>query len=218
MNENTGEQTESPIRYIAISGNIGVGKSSLTERLAHRFQWEPCFESVENNPYLSDFYSDMRGWSFHLQVFFLTSRFRAHKQMLDSNPQTVVQDRTIYEDAEIFARNLNGMGLMSDRDYKNYRTLYEEVIDLLEPPGLLVYLRARVPTLVRQIQKRGRPYERSLRIDYLERLNELYEEWIETYPHPKLIIDTNDTDFVSSSEDLVTVLDRIDERLNALYS
>lgn len=217
MSEPSIEQNGNSVRYVAISGNIGVGKSSLTERLAERFQWEPCFESVENNPYLSDFYSDMRGWSFHLQIFFLTSRFRAHKQMLESSRETVVQDRTIYEDAEIFARNLNRMGLMNDRDYKNYRTLYEEVIELLEPPGLLVYLRARVPTLVRQIQKRGRPYERSLRIDYLERLNELYEEWIDAYAHPKLIIDTDDTDFVSNADDLGTVLERIDQRLYGLF-
>lgn len=217
MSETSVGREKDSIQYVAISGNIGVGKSSLTERLADRFQWEPCFESVENNPYLSDFYSDMRGWSFHLQVFFLTSRFRTHKQMLESSRETVVQDRTIYEDAEIFARNLNRMGLMSDRDYKNYRTLYEEVIDLLEPPGLLVYLRARVPTLVRQIQKRGRPYERSLRIDYLERLNELYEEWIDSYSHPKLIIDTDDTDFVSNDDDLGVVLERIDQRLYGLF-
>ncbi|MEX0593637.1 MAG: deoxynucleoside kinase [Balneolaceae bacterium] len=217
MSETSVGKKESPIQYLAISGNIGVGKSSLTDRLAAHYDWEPCFESVENNPYLSDFYSDMRGWSFHLQIFFLTSRFRAHKQMLESGIRTVVQDRTIYEDAEIFARNLNRMGLMNDRDYKNYRTLYEEVIDLLAPPGLLVYLRARVPTLVRQIQKRGRPYERSLRIDYLERLNELYEEWIESYPHPKLIIDTDDTDFVSSEDDLGIVLDRIDHRIQDLF-
>jgi deoxyadenosine/deoxycytidine kinase len=209
--------SEKKTTYIAIAGNIGAGKSSLTGLLARHFKWEAYYESVDNNPYLSDFYEDMRRWSFNLQIYFLSSRFQKHKAMLKKN-KSLVQDRTIYEDAEIFARNLNGMGLMSERDYKNYQALFKEMIEYLQPPDLLIYLRAQVPTLVRQIQNRGRQYENTIRIDYLERLNQLYEDWIERYPHEKLIIDTDDIDYVNNQEDLGKVIDLVDQRLFGLFN
>ncbi|MEX0889993.1 MAG: deoxynucleoside kinase [Balneolaceae bacterium] len=202
--------------YLAIAGNIGAGKSSLTELLENHYGWRGYFETVDDNPYLSDFYEDMRRWSFNLQVYFLSGRFRKQKQMLDTS-ESLIQDRTIYEDAEIFAKNLNNMGLMSDRDYRNYQALYTAMIDFLQPPDLLIYLRAQVPTLVRQIQKRGRPYEHSIRIDYLESLNTLYEEWIESYPHPKMIIDTDNIDYVSNQEDLGRIIELIEQRLFGLF-
>jgi deoxyadenosine/deoxycytidine kinase len=203
--------------YIAIAGNIGAGKSSLTALLARHFNWDAYYESVDNNPYLSDFYEDMRRWSFNLQVFFLSSRFQKHKEMLKQK-KSLIQDRTIYEDAEIFAKNLNTMGLMSERDYKNYRALFHEMAEFLQPPDLLIYLRAQVPTLVRQIQQRGRQYENSIRIDYLERLNQLYEEWIDRYPHEKLIIDTDDIDYVNKNEDLGKVIELIEQRMFGLFN
>jgi deoxyadenosine/deoxycytidine kinase len=209
--------SEKKTTYIAIAGNIGAGKSSLTGLLARHFKWEAYYESVDNNPYLSDFYEDMRRWSFNLQIYFLSSRFQKHKAMLRKN-KSLVQDRTIYEDAEIFARNLNGMGLMSERDYKNYQALFKEMIEYLQPPDLLIYLRAQVPTLVRQIQNRGRQYENTIRIDYLERLNQLYEDWIERYPHEKMIIDTDDIDYVNKQEDLGKVIGLIDQRLFGLFN
>jgi deoxyadenosine/deoxycytidine kinase len=211
------EANKNKTRFIAIAGNIGAGKSSLTGLLARHFNWQAYYESVDDNPYLSDFYEDMRRWSFNLQIFFLSSRFKKHKDML--NKQTsLVQDRTIYEDAEIFAKNLNDMGLMSERDYKNYRALFNEMTAYLQPPDLLVYLRAQVPTLVRQIQQRGRKYENTIRIDYLERLNLLYEDWIDRYPHEKLIIDTDDIDYVNNQEDLGKVIDLVDQRLFGLFN
>ncbi len=203
--------------FIAIAGNIGAGKSSLTDLLAKHFRWQAYFESVDNNPYLSDFYEDMRRWSFNLQVYFLSSRFQKHKEMVKQK-QSLIQDRTIYEDAEIFAKNLNEMGLMSERDYKNYRSLFNEMSEFLQPPDLLIYLRAQVPTLVRQIQQRGRQYENSIRIDYLERLNQLYEDWIDRYPHEKLIIDTDDIDYVNEKEDLGKVIELIEQRLFGLFN
>lgn len=208
---------EKKIHYVAISGNIGAGKSSLTDRLSKHFNWRAYYESVEGNPYLSDFYEDMRRWSFNLQVFFLSSRFRRQKEML-SGFDSLVQDRTIYEDAEIFARNLHDMGLMSDRDYKNYRSLYNEITPFLRPPDLLIYLKAEVPTLVRQIQLRGRDYESSIRIDYLERLNRLYDEWIDSYENDMLVINTDDIDFVSSEEDLGRIIGLIEQRLYGLFN
>lgn len=211
------ETEKDKTRFIAIAGNIGAGKSSLTGLLARHFKWQAYYESVDENPYLSDFYEDMRRWSFNLQIYFLSSRFKKHKDML--NKQTsLVQDRTIYEDAEIFAKNLNDMGLMSERDYKNYRALFNEMTVYLQPPDLLVYLRAQVPTLVRQIQQRGRKYENTIRIDYLERLNLLYEDWIDRYPHEKLIIDTDDIDYVNNQEDLGKVIDLVDQRLFGLFN
>ncbi len=204
-------------RFIAIAGNIGAGKTSLTQSLAHHFNWTAFFESVDGNPYLSDFYEDMRRWSFNLQIYFLSTRFRHHKEMLNS-VGGLIQDRTIYEDVEIFAKNLHKMGLMSERDYHNYEALFDEMVHFLRPPDLLIYLRAQVPTLVRQIQKRGREYESTIRIDYLERLNELYESWIDRYPYQKLIIDTDDLDFVNDNEDLGTVIGLVEQRLFGLFT
>lgn len=204
--------------FIGIAGNIGSGKSSLTTRLAKNFNFMPYFESVDNNPYLEDFYKDMSRWSFHLQVYFLSSRFNQQNQIEKAN-QSMVMDRTIYEDAEIFARNLNQMGFLDDRDYKNYVALYEEMTSFLKVPDLLVYLRASVPTLVRQIQQRGRSYESSISIDYLEKLNELYEDWVNRYDKgPKLIIETDDLDFVKNEEDLGKILNLIDQRLFGMFA
>lgn len=204
-------------RYIAIAGNIGAGKSSLTGLLARHFGWEPYYESVDDNPYLPDFYEDMRRWSFNLQIYFLSSRFRHQRDIL-SRESNFVQDRTIYEDVEIFAKNLYEMGLMSERDYRNYESLFREMTSFLRPPDLLIYLRAQVPTLVRQIQARGREYENSIRIDYLERLNNHYEDWIQKYPHQKLVIETDDLDFVSRPEDLGRILGLVEQRLFGLFS
>lgn len=204
-------------KFIAIAGNIGAGKSSLTGLLAKHFGWEAFYESVDDNPYLADFYEDMRRWSFNLQIYFLSSRFRHQKEMLETEKR-FVQDRTIYEDVEIFARNLHEMGLMSDRDFNNYEALFEEMTNYLQPPSLLIYLRAQVPTLVDQIQKRGRDYENTIRIEYLERLNRLYEDWIDRYPHEKLIIDTDDIDFVNNQEDLGRVIELVEQRLFGLFN
>ncbi|MDX1637833.1 MAG: deoxynucleoside kinase [Balneolaceae bacterium] len=205
------------LKFIAIAGNIGAGKSSLTNLLARHFNWEAFFESVDDNPYLSDFYDDMRRWSFNLQIYFLSSRFRHQKQMIERG-DNFIQDRTIYEDVEIFAKNLHEMGLMSDRDFKNYQALFHEMTNYLRPPDLLIYLRAQVPTLVRQIQSRGREYESTIRIEYLERLNRLYEDWITEYPQEKLIIDTDDIDFVNDQEDLGRVIELVEQRMFGLFN
>lgn len=215
MNNDNKEDTD--VQFIAIAGNIGAGKSSLTGLLARHLGWEAFYESVDDNPYLADFYEDMRRWSFNLQIYFLSSRFRHQKQMMEEG-DSFVQDRTIYEDVEIFARNLHNMGLMADRDYRNYEALFAEMTRFLTPPTLLIYLRAQVPTLVRQIQQRGRDYENSIRIEYLEKLNRLYEEWIEEYPHQKLIIDTDDLDFVNDQEDLGRVIELVEQRLFGLFN
>jgi deoxyadenosine/deoxycytidine kinase len=204
-------------QYIAIAGNIGAGKSSLTGLLAQHFGWQAFYESVDNNPYLADFYEDMLRWSFNLQIYFLSSRFRHQKDMLKKET-SLIQDRTIYEDVEIFAKNLHQMSLMSDRDFNNYEALFHEMSYYLRPPDLLIYLRAQVPTLVRQIQQRGREYENSIRIDYLERLNNLYEDWIGRYPHEKLIIDTDDLDFVNDKEDLGSIIGLVEQRLYGLFN
>lgn len=203
--------------FVAIAGNIGAGKTSLVRELARHYKWNAYYESVDGNPYLSDFYEDMRRWSFNLQIYFLSTRFRHHRDMI-ANSGGLIQDRTIYEDVEIFAKNLHRMGLMSERDFQNYRALFDEMSAFLMPPDLLIYLRAQVPTLVRQIQKRGREYESTIRIDYLERLNELYESWIDAYPYQKLIIDTDDLDFVNSPEDLGTVIGLVEQRLYGLFT
>ncbi len=213
---NPQEKDRKDHQYIAVAGNIGAGKSSLTDLLSRKLGWEAFYESVDNNPYLEDFYNDMRRWSFNLQIFFLSSRFRNHKEMLEKE-KPFVQDRTIFEDAEIFARNLYQMGLMSKRDYQNYHLLYQEMTDYLPEPDLLIYLRAQVPTLVRQIQQRGREYENTIRIEYLERLNSLYEEWIADYSHEKLIIDTDEMDFVNNQEDKGRVFDRIEQRIFGFF-
>lgn len=204
-------------KYIAIAGNIGAGKSSLTGLLAKHFNWEAFYESVDDNPYLSDFYDDMRRWSFNLQIYFLSSRFRHQKEMLNEQI-SLIQDRTIYEDVEIFAKNLHEMDLMSDRDFQNYEALFKEMSYYLRPPDLLIYLRAQVPTLVKQIQQRGRDYENTIRIDYLERLNKLYESWIDRYPHQKLIIETDELDFVNNQEDLGKIIELVDQRIFGLFN
>jgi deoxyadenosine/deoxycytidine kinase len=216
-NESTEKQTPANFRYIALAGNIGAGKSSLTGLLSRHFNWEAYYESVDDNPYLPDFYEDMRRWSFNLQIYFLSARFRNQKEMMGIR-KSFIQDRTIYEDVEIFARNLYEMGLMSERDYENYKALFLEMSDYLRPPDLLIYLRAKVPTLVHQIQQRGRDYESTIRIDYLERLNQLYETWIDRYPHQKLIIETDNLDFVNNREDLGKVISLIEQRMFGLFS
>ncbi len=203
--------------HIAIAGNIGAGKTTLTKLLAKHYNWQPHFESVDENPYLDDFYSEMERWSFNLQVYFLNSRFR---QILDlrKSGKTIVQDRTIYEDVHIFAPNLYAMGLMTNRDFSNYSSLFELMENLVTPSDLLIYLRADISTLVEQIHKRGRDYESSISIDYLSRLNERYEAWISTYDKGKLlIIDVNDFDFVDNQEDLGYIIDRIDAQINGLF-
>lgn len=205
------------LRYIALAGNIGAGKSSLTGLLSKHFGWEAYYESVDDNPYLPDFYEDMRRWSFNLQIYFLSSRFRSMKRMLGVE-RNFIQDRTIYEDVEIFAKNLYEMGLMSERDFANYQSLFTEMSDYLRPPDLLIYLRADVPTLVKQIQQRGRAYENTIRIDYLESLNTLYESWIDRYPYEKLIIETDNLDFVNNKEHLGQVISLIEQRLFGLFS
>ncbi|MCH8568289.1 MAG: deoxynucleoside kinase [Balneolales bacterium] len=210
-------QTNSKKYFTAIAGNIGAGKSSLTGLLSKHFGWKPYYESVDDNPYLSDFYEDMKRWSFNLQVYFLSSRFR-HQKLLMLKDESYIQDRTIYEDVEIFARNLYEMGLMSERDYQNYSSLFEEMTSYLNPPDLLIYLRADVPTLVKQIQQRGRDYETTIRIDYLEGLNKLYEDWISRYPYQKLIIETDGLDFVNNKEDLGKVIELVENRLYGLFS
>ena len=202
--------------YVAVAGNIGAGKSTLTQILADTFGWTPFFESVDDNPYLADFYGDMRRWSFNLQVFFLSSRF-THQRAIEALGAPVVQDRSIYEDVEIFARNLHEMSLMDGRDYNNYVDLFAIMTGYLRPPDLLVYLRASVPTLVRHIQSRGREYESSIRLDYLEALNGLYEDWIERYPYPKMIVETDALDFVNENEHRFEIVSRIESRLFGLF-
>ncbi|MCK5536344.1 MAG: deoxynucleoside kinase [Bacteroidales bacterium] len=204
-------------KHIAIAGNIGSGKTTLTTLLSKHYDWNACYEDVADNPYLDDFYKDMKRWSFNLQVYFLNSRFQ---QVLDirNSGETVVQDRTIYEDAYIFAPNLHEMGLMEKRDYENYYSLFSLMSTLVQPPDLLIYLRASVPKLVSQIQKRGREYENTIRIDYLTKLNERYETWIKSYtPGELLIIDVDDLDFSANKHDLSYVIDKIDASLFGLF-
>ena len=203
--------------HIAVAGNIGAGKTTLTRLLAKHFKWEPHFEDVVDNPYLDDFYHSMERWSFNLQIYFLNSRFRQILEIRKSGKKTI-QDRTIYEDAFIFAPNLHAMGLMSNRDYTNYKLLFDLMEGLVGPPDLLIYLRSSIPNLVGQIHKRGRDYENSISIDYLSRLNERYEAWVSTYDKGKLlIIDVDDIDFVNSPEDLGNIINRIDAEINGLF-
>jgi deoxyadenosine/deoxycytidine kinase len=203
--------------HIAIAGNIGAGKTSLTRLLSKHFKWEPHFEDVDDNPYLDDFYHSMERWSFNLQIYFLNSRFRQILEIRKSGKKTI-QDRTIYEDAFIFAPNLHAMGLMSNRDYTNYKLLFDLMEGLVGAPDLLIYLRSSIPNLVGQIHKRGRDYENSISIDYLSRLNERYEAWVTTYTKGKLlIIDVDDIDFVNNPEDLGNIINRIDAELNGLF-
>lgn len=203
--------------HIAIAGNIGSGKTSLAGLLAKEYGWEPHYEEVDENPYLADFYEDMKRWSFNLQVYFLNSRFSQIVKIRQSQ-HTIIQDRTIYEDAYIFAANLNDMGLMSKRDYDNYAALFELMTGLIQPPDLLIYLRATVPTLVKQIEQRGRPYEAGIRLDYLKRLNERYEAWLTNYKLGNLlIINVDEVDFVNNVKGLSTVFDKVNAKLNGLF-
>ena len=203
--------------HIAIAGNIGAGKTTLTKLLAKHYKWNTHFEDAEDNPYLYDFYEDMQRWSFNLQIYFLNSRLNQIMEIRRSN-KTVIQDRTIYEDAYIFAPNLHAMGLMTTRDYKNYMELFNTMMTFIQPPELLIYLRATIPTLVKQIQKRGREYEESIRLDYLKRLNERYEAWISTYETGNLlIIDVDEINFFDNSEDLGTIITKIDGEIHGLF-
>ncbi len=203
--------------HIAIAGNIGSGKTTLTTLLAKHYKWEAFYESVDDNPYLNDFYQDMKRWSFNLQIYFLNSRFRQVLKIRESK-KNVVQDRTIYEDAYIFAPNLHEMGLMSTRDFQNYSSLFELMKRLVDPPDLLIYLRASVPTLVKQIQKRGRDYEHSISIDYLTKLNKKYENWIKNYNLGELlIINVDKIDFVENQKDASIVFDKIEAKLYGLF-
>ena len=202
--------------HIAVAGNIGCGKTTLTNMLAKHYGWEPRFESVEYNPYLSDFYQDMARWSFNLQVYFLNKRF---KDVIEIGKQDkyIIQDRTIYEDARIFAPNLHKQGFMSDRDFDNYRDLFDLMMSLVKMPDLLIYVRASLPTLVAQIQKRGRGYEAGIRLDYLQGLNEKYEKWISEYKGKVLIIDKDHIDFQDNPEDFKRIVNMIDAELYGLF-
>ena len=201
--------------FISIAGNIGSGKSSLTKKIAEQFDFTPYFESVDDNPYLKDFYDDMKRWSFNLQVYFLSHRFKTHKEIL-MNEKSVIQDRSIYEDVEIFAKNLHTMGNMTDRDYANYRQLFAEMTYFLRPPDLLVYLKANTETLVKQIQKRGRVFEKDIDVSYLELLNSSYEEWISNYNlSPILIVPSDNLDFVQHEPDYDFIIDLIKQKVGA---
>jgi deoxyadenosine/deoxycytidine kinase len=203
--------------HIAVAGNIGSGKTTLTSLLSKHFGWDAHFEDVDDNPYLNDFYNDMQRWSFNLQIYFLNTRFNQILSFRRSG-KTLVQDRTIYEDAFIFAPNLHAMGLMSTRDFENYFTLFNMMSSLIQPPDLVIYLRASVPTLVRQIQKRGRKYEDNIRLDYLKRLNERYEAWIESYKLGKmLIVDVDNYNFIDKPEDLSVVIDKVNASVHGLF-
>ena len=202
--------------HIAVAGNIGSGKTTLTGMLAKHFGWEAMYESVENNPYLASFYEDMQRWSFNIQVYFLNSRFRQVIE-LRKKKKDVIQDRTIYEDAYIFAPNLHDMQLMPTRDFENYTSLFELMAQFLEYPDLLIYLKADIPTLVAQINKRGREYENTIRIDYLQHLNEKYEQWISNYPGKLLVIDVNTIKFAERAEDFGVVIEEINAELFGLF-
>lgn len=202
--------------HVAIAGNIGSGKTTLTRLLSKHFGWKPHFEEVDNNPYLESFYDDMKRWSFNLQIYFLNSRFRQVTDIRRSGDD-IIQDRTIYEDAYIFAANLYDMGLMETRDYQNYQQLFELMGSFLQAPDLLIYLRASVPTLVRQIQKRNRDYEQSIRLDYLKALNKRYEKWISEYDKGKLLVIESDNIDLEKPEDLSIVIEQVNGSLNGLF-
>ncbi len=203
--------------HIAIAGNIGSGKTTLAGLLSKHYGWEAHYEDAETNPYLNNFYEDMQRWSFNLQIYFLNSRFRQIVELRKAGGK-VIQDRTIYEDAYIFAPNLHAMGLMSTRDFENYRSLFDLMSSFIEPPDVLIYLKASVPTLVNQIQKRGRVYENSIRLDYLKRLNERYEEWINNYDLGKmLIINVDENKFSENKSDLGEIIQKIDAEIHGLF-
>ena len=202
--------------HIAIAGNIGSGKTTLTTMLAKRYNWIPQFEPVDNNPYLDDFYADMTRWSFNLQIYFLNKRFRDVVAISKSH-DTIIQDRTIFEDACIFAPNLHSMGMMSDRDFDNYTDLFNLMMSLVKLPNLLIYIRSGIPNLVSHIQKRGREFEKSIRIDYLQGLNTLYENWISTYKGNLMIVDGDRLHFKENPQDFKEITDMIDDRLYGLF-
>lgn len=202
--------------HIAIAGNIGSGKTTLTTMLAKRYNWTPQFEPVDDNPYLDDFYADMTRWSFNLQIYFLNKRFRDVVTISKSN-DTIIQDRTIFEDACIFAPNLHSMGMMSDRDFDNYTDLFNLMMSLVKLPDLLIYIRSGIPNLVSHIQKRGREFEKSIRIDYLQGLNTLYENWISTYKGNLMIVDGDRLHFKENPQDFKEITDMIDDRLYGLF-
>ena len=205
-------------KHIAICGNIGSGKTTLAEKLSKHYGWNALFESVDHNPYLRDFYGDMTRWAFHLQIYFLNSRFSQVNDIRESE-RTTIQDRTIYEDAFIFAANLHKSGHMSERDYQSYLEIFNSMINFVKPPDILIYLKADIPKLVQQIEKRGRDFEYAIRLDYLRNLNEHYENWIGSYELGKLlIIDVNNLDFVERVEDFSFIVSRIDLELNNLFS
>lgn len=204
--------------HLAVSGNIGSGKTTLTEKLAKHYGWRAEFEAVDQNPYLPDFYEDMKRWAFHLQVYFLNSRYNQIRKIQES-PVSTIQDRTIYEDAFIFAANLFKSKLMTERDYYNYRSLFDSMITHVKAPDLLIYLKADIPKLVGQIEKRGRSYETAMRIDYLKNLNSHYEEWIAGYTEGKLlIVDVNDLDFVERPEDFSFIVEKIEREIFGLFA
>ncbi|MBX7225499.1 MAG: deoxynucleoside kinase [Chitinophagales bacterium] len=205
------------IKHIAVAGNIGSGKSTLTEMLAKHYGWTPRYEDVENNPYLNDFYGDMPRWSFNLQVYFLNSRLQQIVE-IQQGDETVIQDRTIYEDAHIFAPNLHELGLMSKRDFENYINLFRTICRQISPPDLLIFLNSSLSTLVTQIEKRGRPYEDNIRLDYLKQLNQYYNNWIENYKEgPLLIINVDELKFADNPEDFGEVINKIDAELFGLF-
>jgi deoxyadenosine/deoxycytidine kinase len=203
--------------HIAIVGNIGAGKTTLTEMLAKNYGWEPLYEAVDNNPYLEDFYNEMKRWSFNLQIYFLNSRYRQIVE-IQKGSRNIIQDRTIYEDAYIFAENLHDMGLMTTRDYDNYQSMFDNITEFIKPPDLLVYLKASVPTLVNNIQRRGREYEIGIRIDYLSKLNEKYDKWINGYKLGKLLVlDKDNLDFANNTEDMASIIEKIEREINGLF-
>jgi len=204
--------------HIAVAGNIGSGKTTLSEMLASHYGWEPFYESVDNNPYLADFYGDMQRWAFHLQIYFLNSRFNQVRKISESK-KTIIQDRTIYEDAHIFAAYLHKSGNISERDYRSYLDIFDSMIDFVKAPDLLIYLKSDVPKLVQQIQKRGRDYENTMRLDYLQNLNGYYKEWIDNYKLGKLlVISVDDLDFVKNAEDFSYIVGQIELELHGLFS
>ncbi len=210
-------KTKNKVMHIAVAGNIGSGKTTLTNMLAKHYGWEVQLEDMDDNPYISDFYEDMQRWSFNLQVYFLNVRYNNIRKIRE-NQKPIIQDRTIYEDANIFAPNLHAMGLMSTRDYENYVALFNSLNAMIQPPDLLIYLRGTIPTLVRQIQQRGRDYEDSIRLDYLKRLNERYEAWISTYKLGKMVVlNIDELDFENDPNDANFVINKIEAELNGLF-
>lgn len=205
------------LKHIAVAGNIGAGKTTLTAMLAKHYKWSPNFEDIDHNPYLIDFYEDMHRWSFNLQIYFLNTRLQ-ELEKIRSGKDTVIQDRTIYEDAFIFAPNLYEMGLMNKRDFENYSSFFDTLIKMVPPPDLLIYLKASIPKLVDQIQKRGREYEENIRLDYLKRLNEFYNRWIDKYEDGQLlVIDIDNLDFTENEDDFAEVVQKIDAQINGLF-